>query len=84
MRATILALLLCVPLLAGDRSSLAEAVELFKSADAAEREAGSQLAQNQEALAQLFARRKDWKRVQILVQRDRKYVYLPPRREARR
>jgi len=47
MRATILALLLSLPLLAGDRSPLAEAVELFESPDAARREAGSALARNQ-------------------------------------
>lgn len=57
MRATILALLLCVPLLAGDRSPLAEAVELFKSPDAAERETGSQLASKElrKLLAPLLA-----------------------------
>jgi len=52
MRTSILALLLCVPLLAGDRSPLAEAVELFRSSDAAEREAGSQRAR--EHLRQLL------------------------------
>jgi C-terminal processing protease CtpA/Prc len=57
MRTTILALLFCVPLLAGDRSPLAEAVELFKSSDAAEREAGSQRARKhlQELLEPLLA-----------------------------
>lgn len=44
MRATVLALLLCVPLLAGEKDPLARAVELFESPDAARREAGSQLA----------------------------------------
>jgi C-terminal processing protease CtpA/Prc len=53
MRATALALLLCAPLLAGDRTPLAEAVELFKSPDAAEREAGTQ--QVKEQLRKLLA-----------------------------
>jgi hypothetical protein len=47
MRATALALLLCAPLLAGDRTPLAEAVELFKSPDAGEREAGTQRVKEQ-------------------------------------
>ncbi|MHC4817641.1 MAG: PDZ domain-containing protein [Planctomycetota bacterium] len=57
MRATILALLLSLPLLAGDRSPLARAVELFESPDAGQREAGSQLAgrELQKLLAPLLA-----------------------------
>lgn len=47
MRATVLALLLCVPLLADEQDPLAKAVELFESPDAARREAGSQLAGEQ-------------------------------------
>jgi len=39
-----LALLICVPLRAGDRSPLQEAVELFASPDAGKRAAGSQMA----------------------------------------
>ncbi|MHC4971389.1 MAG: PDZ domain-containing protein [Planctomycetota bacterium] len=56
MRATILALLLSLPLLAGDKAPLAKAVELFQSNDAARREAGSQLAAErlQELLAPLL------------------------------
>lgn len=57
MRATILALLLSLPLLAGDRSPLAEAVELFESPEAARREAGSALARGElrKLLAPLLA-----------------------------
>ncbi len=44
MRALAVALLLSVPLSAGDESSLEKAVELFKSPDAGQRAAGSQLA----------------------------------------
>jgi C-terminal processing protease CtpA/Prc len=44
MRALGLALLICVPLRAGDRSPLQEAVELFASPDAGKRAVGSQMA----------------------------------------
>ncbi len=44
MRTTVLALLLCVPLLAGEKDPLAKAVQLFESPDAARRDAGSHLA----------------------------------------
>lgn len=47
MRTLAVALLLSVPLTAGDRSSLEKAVELFKSQDAGQREAGSQLAERE-------------------------------------
>jgi C-terminal processing protease CtpA/Prc len=44
MRTLGLALLICLPLRAGDRSPLQEAVELFASPDAGKRAAGSQMA----------------------------------------
>ena len=47
MRALAVALLLSVPLTAGDKSSLEKAVELFKSPDAGERAAGLQLAERE-------------------------------------
>jgi C-terminal processing protease CtpA/Prc len=47
MRALAVALLLSVPLTAGDKSSLEKAVELFRSPDAGKREAGSQLAERE-------------------------------------
>jgi hypothetical protein len=56
MRALAVALLLSVPLTAGDKSSLEKAVELFRSPDAGKREAGSQLAEREvrRLLAPLF------------------------------
>jgi len=61
MRAMAVALLLSVPLTAGDESSLEKAVELFRSPDAAKRAAGSQLAKRQlrRLLAPLLAAMKD-------------------------
>ena len=47
MRALAVALLLSVPLTAGDNSSLEKAVELFRSPDAGKRAAGSQLAERE-------------------------------------
>ena len=47
MRALLVALLLSVPLTAGDKSSLEKAVELFRSVDASTRVAGSQLAERE-------------------------------------
>jgi len=47
MRALAVALLLSVPLTAGDKSSLERAVELFRSPDAGKRAAGSQLAERE-------------------------------------
>lgn len=47
MRALAVALLLSVPLTAGDNPSLEKAVELFRSADAGKRAAGSQLAEHE-------------------------------------
>jgi len=47
MRTLGLALLICLPLRAGDRSPLREAVELFASPDAGKRAAGSQMAERE-------------------------------------
>ena len=47
MRALAVALLLSVPLSAGDKPSLEKAVELFRSPDAGKRAAGSQLAERE-------------------------------------
>jgi hypothetical protein len=47
MRTLGLALLICLPLRAGDRSPLQEAVELFGSPDAGKRAPGSQLAERE-------------------------------------
>ncbi|MHC4493617.1 MAG: hypothetical protein ACYTDU_18585, partial [Planctomycetota bacterium] len=47
MRTLGLALLSCLPLRAGDRSPLQEAVELFGSPDAGKRAPGSQLAERE-------------------------------------
>jgi HEAT repeat protein len=47
MRALAVALLLSVPLTAGDKPSLEKAVELFRSPDAGQRAAGSQLAERE-------------------------------------
>jgi C-terminal processing protease CtpA/Prc len=61
MRILALALLLSVPLSAGDEASLAKAVALFKSPHAAQREAGSQLADRElrKLLAPLLEAMKD-------------------------
>jgi hypothetical protein len=61
MRALAVALLLSVPLTAGDKSSLEKAVELFRSPDAEERWAGSQIAEREvrKFLAPLFRALKD-------------------------
>ncbi|MHC4550863.1 MAG: PDZ domain-containing protein [Planctomycetota bacterium] len=61
MRTLAVVLLLSVPLSAGDKSSLANAVALFKSPHAAQREAGSQLADRElrRLLAPLLEAMKD-------------------------